>query len=421
MDNSHNMISGAEANGDEYSLETLMKATRLNSLTAVKYVAELPPLPNDTGDENAFLNEFLGRDVLRLWEALKVMTGQHEALIRRLWSKKNRNERARILLKAWGRIACKHSPDMIQYKLDVHNVLRGCNNGDNGPFEAFAFPHINIEDIETTKSLLLLIESRSRSHPNEFLQHDLEAARFGVDSGRIVLPCMTGYKIDLVETEGLYYGRLWKQIIKPLQDDDDRYSFHFSTSQAVFALQLQHQILNFILRACKMIVGEERLVRAGHLDPNFNELPSCAERKVGAWWTVFIENSEKPYSAPKKLDLVQLKNMVLARKQSAEDYVLHLRDNQHFFLYNLKRHHDLDYMLLKASKVTHLTTSRERGSWAINLYQLVENAHITVLVWTSLCSHLEKLTKSVQMFENQEVKTILPRQISYDFFIFHGV
>ncbi|EPE29041.1 hypothetical protein GLAREA_00199 [Glarea lozoyensis ATCC 20868] len=427
MDNSQNMISDAEANGDEFSLNTLMKATRLTSSTAVDNVASLPSLPKDTGDENAFLNEFLGRDVLRLWEALKVMTGQHEVVIRSLWSKKNRNERVRILTKAWGIMPAGHSPDMTQYKKDVY-ALRGGEYRPEGNVEAFAFPHINIEDLRTPKPFLLLVESRSRYHPNEFLQHDLEAARFGVDSGRIVLPCMTGYKIDLVDIDGSYYGRLWNHTTKPLQNDHDWYSFHFSASQAVFALQLQHRLLNFILRACKVIVGEKRSLHAGHSVLKSNELPSCVERKVGAWWMVSIENSEKPYSAPKKLDLAQLKNIFLARKQYAEDHVLHLRDDQHFFLYTLKRQYDFGHMLLKASdlllktsKVSHPTTWGERGSWAVNLCQLIENTHITALVWTSLCSHLERLTKSVQRFENRRAKAISPCHISYDFFIFHGV
>ena len=421
MNDADNILSGVDATTDKASLELLMSAKQTDSSMIIQSVNDTyPALPDDTPDENAFLNEFLGRDVLRLWEQLKAMVAQHEPAIRRLWKKKNRNQRARILMAAWGRMAFRHSPDMVQYLKDQ---AAGFKSPDKGLIDAFTFPYMNIEDLQHTRPLLLMIESRARYHPTEFLRLNLDASALGRAARRVSYPVLAGYDIDLVGESGSHYGRLWKASPDSSEIANKfgaLHDYHLRAAQAVLGLQLQHQMLGFLIRTCGIIMEEKVPVLDPGKHTNVRQLGATmatCERKAGDWPKIGIQYLEMPYSAPKQADLLQLKCLFLARRQTAEHKVLDLREDPCFFFDNLKTLRDHDHRLVDTPSASTMV-GFNCSSWTRSFVLLIESAHTSVLVWDVLCSQVDILIREVQSLDvKNPTRGWLPQAVYFEYIV----
>jgi hypothetical protein len=374
----------SDAEADRLSLILLVEMEHLQFRFA-SHPETLPPLPEITTDETAFLNEFLGRNVIRIWEDLKAFVAQHETLIRELWKKAGRNQRAHILVAAWGTMPTCHSPDLVQLEKEFDEEYKGAPSGES---EVFIFPHINIEDLQRTKPLLLLIESRSQIHPKEFLRNDWDCGAVGARSGRIKCAPLFGYKVDLLGREGSHYGKLWKDNQTYYEGSGCFFDNHLPPDTAIYLLHIQHRLLNFILRACRVIVSQKKLISKTKIRTE-TILSSLNDINPGEWATGMMETFEKPYSAPRKYDFWRMKHLFRARLRTAEEHVLNLKEDPEYFFSTLKTIMDNDPHA-NSSDANQLLAGDSDPKWTRCMGKLAEESHTALLTWHMLCSMLEK-------------------------------
>lgn len=72
----------------------------------------------------------------------------------------------------------------------------------------FLLPSINLENLSTTKNLLLFMHSRGRNSPGLFSTADFKSTYIGLYTSNLVLPCVTGTMITLDGNDPRTYGRL---------------------------------------------------------------------------------------------------------------------------------------------------------------------------------------------------------------------
>ena len=135
----------------------------------------------------------LSNDIFDDWVTLFQILTRHENVIRHRWGKKSREQRKRLLLKAWPNMTPMHRPDYKVLEKEGDRVqakgqeYRGC----------FMWPYINLEDLVEAKSLLLFLNSRGRSLPEAFANSDLDAAHMGIISFVVERPFINQYTMSV--------------------------------------------------------------------------------------------------------------------------------------------------------------------------------------------------------------------------------
>jgi hypothetical protein len=414
-------IIPSEAEADRVSSALLVEWEHLQFRAVFQEPPEtLPPLPEDTADENVFFYEFLGQDVIQIWEDLRAIVAEHEPLIRKLWKISSRNQRAHILVSAWGAMPTCHSSDLGEFEKDLYY---GQKQNQQRASEIYAFPHINIEDLQSTNPLLLLIECRSRNHPNRFLSLDWTTGVLGLSLEKAWCPNLDGYKIDVLGREGSYYGKLWKDTQAYYQDNGCYYDVNMATGNIVYLLQLQHRLLEFILRACRIIVSQAATLSEPKQHPKCieKELYFLGHKKPGQWPTALMESFEKPYSTPRKWDLWEVKNLFMARMKTAEEHVLNLKEDAEYFFSSLKLLHDHDNTFVDSSGACQQPAGDfdSESTWTRSIGKLIEESYVALLFWRMFHSQLERLVTHSEMLDMNPLKTVvIPDNVVEDLWVF---
>jgi hypothetical protein len=107
--------------------------------------------------------EALERSEQIFWdrELLCAILDRHESTIVKRWMKKSRPQRVKTLLAAWPNISASHRPDILAYRREsVRQRLNGTKYRN-----AYVFPQINLEDLSTSKTLLLFLQASARNEP----------------------------------------------------------------------------------------------------------------------------------------------------------------------------------------------------------------------------------------------------------------
>ena len=116
---------------------------------------------------------------------------EHKNTLRTRWIKKTREQRKKILLTAWPKMAESHRPDM---QAIAHESVKQRCAGTKFRND-FLFPYINLEDFLKAKNLLLFFQSHGHTLPDVFAHHDLMALLLGRRSTAIQPLYIDGYTI----------------------------------------------------------------------------------------------------------------------------------------------------------------------------------------------------------------------------------
>jgi hypothetical protein len=111
---------------------------------------------------------------------LQAIVTRHEQIIRERWTKKTIYHRKGILLRDWDNVPARHRPDAEALQQLGADKM-------NSTFEIAAYrnkractvPHVNLEDLSKSESLLLLLNSRACDLPWRFAQIAQENEPFG--------------------------------------------------------------------------------------------------------------------------------------------------------------------------------------------------------------------------------------------------
>ncbi len=122
---------------------------------------------------NAFSSQ-----IFRDWITLHAVIKRFERSIQKRWLRKSDQQRRGILLQAWPDMPTTHRPDFA----GMRDLKKQAPRSRSCVSNAFLWPYINLEDLQTRHLLLVFLNSRGRSFPDVFASGDAEAAHFGRSS-----------------------------------------------------------------------------------------------------------------------------------------------------------------------------------------------------------------------------------------------
>ncbi|KAI9642174.1 hypothetical protein NHQ30_008976 [Ciborinia camelliae] len=334
----------------------------------------------------------LAEKVLSQWNILRSIVGLHSDTLEKLWNKKNKEKQKELLLKAWPDMSANHRPDYDAYRQE---------NSEEGQCrlskfqDAYKWPQIN-QEVLSSSSLLVFINSRARNPPSSFVRADIDAGRLGSSMERIpkeaALGCHTLFLDgDNVET----YGRLvpWdKDIDVANQWKTDR---QLSPGIGLRALELQDKIYTFLVRCCQLILPD--LVNLGTLSTG-NVPTSIILEPIDVAKPVPSEvpeilpslaaiSSEAPYRLPANPNFELLRDILSARLAAQENYLSDLREDPGFFAHTVNDWSEHHFgRLLGINGEHHPAGPHTSCFWENVIEELIDDAHISYEKWYMLHS-----------------------------------
>jgi hypothetical protein len=263
--------------------------------------------------------------VLASWNQLRQILERHEDVLRKRWTKKTRTQRTAIILGAWPKMSATHRPDYEAFRRETSE-----SKSQGTKFrEAYLWPYINVEDLVKGKTMLLFLSSRGRNPPYMFARTDFDTIRLGHVSGHISPAFLNEHTMFLDGLDVSTYGRLiaW-------DDDDSAFTkmmngMAHQPGEALLILEIQQKVLKFLVDCCHALLHDfdpGRLITDAEVKPEPPPISDSSE-----WPSLAAIAAETPYRLPAKLNLLGLKDIISARRLSAEDHIRSLREDPGYF------------------------------------------------------------------------------------------
>lgn len=270
------------------------------------------PTPDKVKKETRELTNKLFKDR----EELEQIVARHEDTIRKRWVNKSNSQKKKILLEAWPNMAKHHRPDVAAWMAKSQSK------------EPYMWPLINLEDLATTRNLLILLHYRGRHQPHEFVHSDLEQAALGEASGT----CMPDF---LNEYTMLFHGRTTPKAYGALVSwDDDDNAFENLTNgigmhpgHGIQALEIQQRIWEFLVKICRLLLQDISSRTTGPILPNPGE-PVSLHPEITS---LRVISMEAPYKVPAQIDFLRLRALLSAERNAREDHLWSLREDPSYF------------------------------------------------------------------------------------------
>lgn len=307
------------------------------------------------------------------WNYLRAILASYEQLLHKRWKKKNVEQRKKIILQSWPDIPSMHRPDFYAVqRVSDRNQSDLLNLRDY-----FLLPHLNLEDLATTRLLLLMFDSRGRYKPERFAVADINSVHLGTTTKELALiECPALYMILTAQKSSEPYGHMVNGVEDPFE-----YISMTTDGLAVFpgkgllALEIQQRTLQFLNKCAKGILHDLAL---NDMDDRvilgsspFNE---DSFRDECLSWT--LANSEAPYRVPDKFDFARLCSCIQAKRTEAEDHLWALREDPGYFedIMCTAREHDVGLESVK-------DTVRTSYHWKLALASAMADAYASIWLW----------------------------------------
>jgi hypothetical protein len=340
------------------------------------------PTSFPTADEVRQESRKRATKILSDWEALNKIIERHEERIQKRWRQKTKAKRRQILLSAWPNMSKMHRPDFDAFKKGRREESR----------EAYLWPYINLEDLEQTRPLLLLLNARSRHQPYCFAHADYNAPHLGHGTGAIRSAFLNLHTMMFTgRTTPETYGELiaWDD-----NDDASLWLVHgkgFHPGHGLVLLEIQQRIYEFLLDCTRQIlhdIPETALVK------DFPVLPEAAIKDEGDWHSLAAVAADAPYRLPAQLDLASLENIIDAKRSAAEDHLIALREDPGYFadVVNDYKEHRVE-VIPDTNDNPHPTLAPHIHPlfWNRVLQNVVPEAYMKVEIWSTLHSLVANL------------------------------
>ena len=398
-DNQNDELDDAFRSGDPKALLELMGAGRPGG-------APMPPSfpsPKEVRIEARDLSKL----VLDQWQMLNGIITRHENTIRKRWTKKTKEQRRKILLSAWPNMSTSHRPDLADF------FKSGPRSQSKDPDLApYKWPSINLEDLSTSKLLLLCLNSRGRYTPDAFARADRDACHFGMTSGKFMPAFLNEYVMLFADRHTKdTYGELiaWEDHPDAFEWMISKYGF--LPGEGLLLLEIQHRLYAFFVKCCKGILHE--LPEEALMDmslPIQPEPPSLAGNETGLA-SLATSAAEAPYRVPAHLDLRRLASLVEAKLGAAEDHIWALREDPAYYTDTIRewKEHRQECLPDTRGRVHPVFSvfRQEDVFWGRVIGNAVSSAFAMVEMWGSIydqiinLQHLaEKYAKDIQPSKN---------------------
>ena len=252
--------------------------------------------------------------ILSNWTTLRKILDRYEELLRKRWMKKTKAQRKTILLAAWPNMLSAHRPDYEAFRRETPQQRSQATKFK----DAYMWPYVNVADLIEGKYLLLFMNSRGRHPPSMFAHADFETIRLGRVSGAINMPFLNEHTMFLDEKT---YGKLdaWAVNDKAFDLMISGHGFH--PGQGLTILEIQQQILNFLVKCCQSILHDFNQNSLTDGQAPINPEPPAISSDSGEWPTLASIAAEAPYRVPDHLNFGRLKAVITAKRSSAEDHI----------------------------------------------------------------------------------------------------
>lgn len=341
------------------------------------------------------------------YELLNGILLRHESTIRKRWTKKTRQQRINILLKAWPGMPPNHRPDYEAFRRTGHQPQLGVKSATG----SFMWPYINQEDLSQTQSLPLLLNARGRHTPPSFAGTDLEAMHLGIVCEAIERSFLNNYTMILHGvTAAEEYGQLLSWDDHPDAFDWMHTQKQFSPGDGLIILEAQDRLLRFLVDCCQDILHDlDKGQLTSSAYPTQPEPPLKTESELRGFESLALMAAEAPYRVPAQLEMQRIESLLAAKTRAAEDHLWALREDPDYFRQHLldAREHRQELIkdTLDQSHPT-LTPSREHIFWARVMGNVIFDAYFELELFSELHQQAQELVALQKKYEAE----ISPRE-----------
>ena len=277
------------------------------------------------------------------YNQLQAIVTRHGETIQRRWNKKSTAQRQKVLLDAWPGMPPKHRPDVRAFReLDdgTFDDPSGNQQGQGARIgamieknrDALIWPYINQEDLSNGKGLLLLLESRSKHTPSEFVVHDSQVTLLATMPGvakRIDLSRHTMILNNVVNPAE--YGKLisW-------HDDGAAFSLieqgrQWVVSVGCILLMVQDRLMAFLVKCCIRLLHD--IPRENLMDDNIPLRPliPLPDDRADGFTPRTAMVADAPYRSPFKCNLADMEKALSALASAKSDHYWALQEDPGYF------------------------------------------------------------------------------------------
>ncbi|KAI0854414.1 hypothetical protein F5Y00DRAFT_223043 [Daldinia vernicosa] len=247
------------------------------------------------------------------------------------------------------------------------------------------WPYINLEDLCKTEPLLLMLNSRGRHSPGDFINFDFNSLIPGYQTPYYNIVYLPGYVMSFGEPPSLEtYGQLHPDTDSDVRFDQGSNRGVFTADNGIRTLAVQDRLYNFLIKCCEAILHDiptEDLTQADqHIlcSPTVLMLTSNSPRlRFSA-----IDAFEDLYKRPYKVEFSRIESIVRSMLVAAEDHLLSMRDDPDYFRMVLnQREENCPKRLLDANGQGHPTFLQNKNSyWAGLIRQVFSDAFLIFCV-----------------------------------------
>jgi hypothetical protein len=251
---------------------------------------------------------------------------QYGHLLRKRGHKKTVAQRRAILLATRPQIASGHRPDMGPV------VFTGCPQiRAPSDYAHHTPPFINLEDLSTSKSLLLLLESRGSYAPHVFAYSDFELAPLARLRSRLLEDTL--YTLNFLDS--------YADVVKWPNEQEAKASIAQGLTMhpmhGLQVLRMHDDLLDFLQKLCRVALSDVLPADSASNQPDITRAitdtastltPTENESRINTFWDT---TRELPYRIPMVLDLSRMLQLVEIRTEAAEDHIWMLRQDPAYF------------------------------------------------------------------------------------------
>ena len=347
------------------------------------------------------------KNVLNAYDTLNKIVERHEATIQKRWLGKTRPAKLKILLKAWPDMPLLHRPDLKA----LRQILSGNRQAAQWQQAALKWPHISQEDLAKPRTLLLLLNARSRNHPRVFADMDLHALALGANKVALERKFDLGpdYLVNMADASTCQgYGQLQYAKTLPSQPKPKQPPL-FSPSQAFLVLEVQERMLKFLAGVCRFVlhdIAPGAMITDDEAYPVQPEPRLTTEASTGPFESMAAVAAEANYRAPRIPNFDQMESLLAARAVAAKDRVVALREDPGYFaaaLQDIYEHSIQQVRLSDGSEHPDLKELDGSVVWLQAIKHIVATSYIRAEMYAELYMQSCSLRKLVQNMGEAEL------------------
>ena len=341
-------------------------------------------------------------DIFISWITLRQILTRREAVIRRRWVKKSKEQRKKILLTAWPNMPTRHRPDF-------QRVFDPSTQKELEDEDIFKWSHVNLEDLTQAKPLLLLLNSRGRSPPHVFAHVDQKSFFLGRQYGRISVQILSMHTMLLAgQKQAETYGKIVPLLNTQLHEDYlTNHCIHFNPTGGLLVLEVQRRLLRFLVECCHLILRDvPPATLTGLTLPELPE-PEPLLTKDTSYLQLTQVSAEAPYRVPSKINTHRIKLLIEARRSAAEDYLWDLREDPGVSASVMLDYYNHCRENLPPAATEDLSPSdMQQMTWNIMVWSVLRDGYSLLIQWDTLSQKakaLDALTgNDLEQFQGQK-------------------